>query len=131
MGSSMVFQPPRATPIPEWMKNQIYYINKSKAEDPEKFFPMLPGFCCSDRKIMRKVPYLHLSQTIFEKQSKYLIIYFHGTSELLSDIYRTLEKYHANFEVINSHFLSSSLTIDGRNLPRISWLWYIFKGKTL
>lgn len=98
MGSTLVFPAPKDKNIPRSMESRLKYFTKPRDFDDAPTVAM-PFICYGERKRNRKIPYLHFSDSSAPNNSKYLIIYFHGNSELLSQAYRTLEKYHSVLEV--------------------------------
>ena len=98
MGNSVVFPAPKAKTRPYWMETRLKFFSKPKI-DEERGFSLVKIFCFDERKATTKIPYLHFVETTEITRPRYLLIYFHGNSELLSHSYRTLEKYHSIFQV--------------------------------
>lgn len=104
MGNSVIFPAPKDKTIPIWMENRMHFYTKPRKNGEHS--PRgnnVPFFCCGDRKITRKIPYLLFKEETEPRKSQYLIIYFHGNSELVSHIYKTLERYHAIFKVSHNY----------------------------
>ena len=111
MGNSVIFPAPKDKTLPFWMEARLKYFTKPRRE-AEGGYTLMPFFCCGERKISRKIPYLHFKEDTDIKRSQYLLIYFHGNSELLSHSYRTLEKYHGIFQVFPFNSFSFLKTLD-------------------
>mgnify|MGYP000920340535 FL=1 len=101
MGTSLVFPAPKDTYTPEWMEGKLKYYTKPKqrSQEQESTSPF-PFLCYGSRKSSGKIPYLYLKHDFGYNKRRHLIIYFHGNSELLSEAYATLEKYHNILDVI-------------------------------
>lgn len=99
MGNSAVFPAPEEHRIPSKMKEVLYFHTKIRDDDVSSNRSRVPGFCCGDRKTPRKIPFLYFKEQTDPKRNKYLIIYFHGNSEVLSTTFKTLQKLHQALKV--------------------------------
>mgnify|MGYP000978241051 CR=1 FL=1 len=114
MGNSIIFPAPKEKKVPLWMESHLYFCPKplrNEDSEPELNKSFL-GFCCGDKKPNKKIPFLYFREDTEVKKKQYLIIYFHGNSELLSHSYKALERYHAILRVTFlslAHFLIFSI----------------------
>lgn len=98
MGNSVIFPAPADKELPSWIEPRLKYFTKPKVAADERR-SIIPFFCCGERKIAQKIPYLHFKEERDPEKTQYLLIYFHGNSEVLSQSYKTMEKYHEIFQV--------------------------------
>ena len=105
MGNSMVFPAPKQDRTPIWMEKRLYFCNKPRKDEEEVESGGGGGrgsflfFCCDNKKIAKKIPYLYFKEDTDPKKSQYLLLYFHGNSENLTHVYKTLERYHQTLKV--------------------------------
>lgn len=101
MGASFVFPAPKDASVPEWMEGNLKYYEKTKQPyqktDSETNLPFL---CYGARKSTGRIPYLYFKHDLSYNKRRHLIVYFHANSELLSEAYPTLDKYHNLLDVI-------------------------------
>lgn len=102
MGNSIVFPAPQERSIPLWMESRMYFYPKPKRSDEFENVPTTSfsfSFCCDNRKIEHKIPYLYFKEATEPSKKQYLMIYFHGNSENLTHTFKVLENYHKTLKV--------------------------------
>ena len=124
MGNSLIFPAPTESRVPVWMEKQLYFCNKLRKDDdaPDSSSGFL-FFCCSDRRLTKKIPYLYFKEDTNPKKGQYLMIFFHTNSENLTHTYKTLERFHTTLEVTLLNSLKLTRILDFCTISGIPWVW--------